>query len=54
VVKLISVERRDSALLGALLVAYSLFRLQLCINFFKSESQRFLSGYSFGFISTAV
>jgi hypothetical protein len=42
VVKLISVERMDSAFLGALLTACSLFRLQLqllfeCINFLKTK-----------------
>jgi hypothetical protein len=54
VVKLTSVERRDSAFLGALLTACSIFRLQLpfeCINFFEKnkEGQRLLSGSSFGF-----
>jgi hypothetical protein len=42
----------DSALLLPLLTACSLFRLQLpfeCINFFEKESQRLLSGSSFGF-----
>jgi hypothetical protein len=54
VVKVISVERMDSAFLGALLTACSLFRLQLpfkCIYFFEKEKegQRLLSGSSFGF-----
>jgi hypothetical protein len=53
VVKLISVERMDSAFLGALLITCSLFRLQLqlsfeYINFFEKECQRLLSGSSFG------
>jgi hypothetical protein len=44
----------DSAFLGALLTACSLFRLQSpfkCINFFekKKTRQRLLSGFSFGF-----
>jgi hypothetical protein len=45
VVNLIPVERMDSALLGALLSACSLFRLQLpfeCIHFFEKEGQRLL------------
>jgi hypothetical protein len=40
VVKLISVHRMDSAFLGSLLTACSLFRLQLpfeCIDFFEKE-----------------
>jgi hypothetical protein len=54
VVKLVSVERIDSALLDNLLTACSLFRLQFpfkFINFFekKQEGQRLLSGSSFGF-----
>jgi hypothetical protein len=54
VVKLISVEKMDSAFLITLLTVCSLFRLQLpfeCINFFKKEKehQRMLSGSSFGF-----
>jgi hypothetical protein len=54
VVKLIFVERMDSAFLVSLLTACSLFRLQLpfeCINFFKKKKkgQRLLSGSSFGF-----
>jgi hypothetical protein len=54
VVKLISVERMDSAFLFTPLTACSLFRLQLpfeCINFFEKEyeGQRLLSGSSFGF-----
>jgi hypothetical protein len=52
VVKLISIERMDSALFFSLLTACSLFRLQLpfdCINYFKKEGQRLLSGSSFGF-----
>jgi hypothetical protein len=54
VVKLISVERMDSAFLVALLTACSLFRLQLpfkCINFFEKnkKGQRLLSRSSFGF-----
>jgi hypothetical protein len=56
VVKLISVERMDSAFV---LFFCSLFRLQLpfkCINFFKKEKegQRFLSGYSSGFKANLV
>jgi hypothetical protein len=50
VVKLISVERMDSAFL--ILIACSLFRIQLpfkCINFLKKEGQRLLFGSSFGF-----
>jgi hypothetical protein len=50
VVKLISVERMDSAFLFPLLTAYSLFRLQLplkCINFFEKEGQRLLPGSAF-------
>jgi hypothetical protein len=44
----------DSAFLGALLTACSLFKLQLpfeCIDFFEKEKegQRLLSGSSFGF-----
>jgi hypothetical protein len=45
VVKLISVERMDSAFLVPLLTAYSVFRIQLqlqlpfeCINFFEKEA----------------
>jgi hypothetical protein len=45
VVKLISVERMDSAFLVPLLTAYSIFRIQLqlqlpfeCINFFEKEA----------------
>jgi hypothetical protein len=54
VVKLISVERMDSAFLVALLTACILFRLKLpfeCINFFEKEKEgkRLLSGSSFGF-----
>jgi hypothetical protein len=56
VVKLISVERMDSAFLFPLFTACSLFRLQLqlpfkCVNFFEKnkEGQRLLSGSSFGF-----
>jgi hypothetical protein len=59
--KLISVERMDSASLGALLTASRLFRLKLqlpfeCINFFekKIESQRLLSGSRFGFKASLV
>jgi hypothetical protein len=59
VVTLISVERIDSAFLGVLLTACSLFRLQLtfkCINFFEKEKegQRLLSGFSFGFKASLV
>jgi hypothetical protein len=52
VVKLISLERRNSAFLVTLLAACSLFRLQMpfeCINFSKKEVQRILSGSRFGF-----
>jgi hypothetical protein len=57
--KLISVERMDSAFLGALLTACSLFRIQFhfkCINFFEKckEGQRLLSGSSFGFKASLV
>jgi hypothetical protein len=53
-VKLISVEMMDSAFLGSLLVACSIFRLQLpfeCLKFFEKEGKRLLSssGSSFGF-----
>jgi hypothetical protein len=47
VLKLILVERVDSAFLDALLTACSLFRLQLpfkCINFFEKEGQRLFLG----------
>jgi hypothetical protein len=47
VVKLISVERIDSAFLGALLAACSLFTLQLpfeCINFIKKKVKEFFLG----------
>jgi hypothetical protein len=57
VLKLISVERMDSAFLVTLLTSCSLFRLQLpyeCINFFKKEGQRLLSGFSFGFKASLV
>jgi hypothetical protein len=59
VVKLISVERMDSAFLDALFTACSLFMLQLpfeCINFFEmeKEGQRLLSGPSFGFKASLV
>jgi hypothetical protein len=50
-IKLISVERMDSAFLVPLLTACSLFRLQLpfkCINFFEKEGQRLLSRSIFG------
>jgi hypothetical protein len=59
VVMLISVERMDSAFLGALLTVCSLFRLQLpfkCINFFEKnkEGQRLFSRSSFGFKASLV
>jgi hypothetical protein len=57
VVKLISVERMDSAFLDSLLTACSLFRHQLPFrytNFFEKEGQRFLSGSSFGFKASLV
>jgi hypothetical protein len=57
VIKLISVEKMDSAFLVSLLTACSLFRLQLpfeCINFFEKEGQRLLSGLSFGFKASLV
>jgi hypothetical protein len=49
---LISVEGMDSAFVVSLLTTCSLFRVQLpfeCINFFKKEGQRVLSGLIFGF-----
>jgi hypothetical protein len=54
VIKLVSVERMDSAIIFPLLTACSLFRLQLpfkCIKFFEKnkEGQRLLSRSSFGF-----
>jgi hypothetical protein len=52
VVKLISVERMDSAFIIALLTACSLFRLQLPLSASissKRKAKDFLSGFSFGF-----
>jgi hypothetical protein len=52
VVKLISVERMNSAFFVPLLTACSLFSLQLpfkYIHFFEKEGQRLLSKSSFGF-----
>jgi hypothetical protein len=52
VVKLISVERMNSAFFVPLLTACSLFRIQLpfkYIHFFEKEGQRLLSKSSFGF-----
>jgi hypothetical protein len=52
VVKIVSAERRDSAIVVPLVAACSVFRLQVpfeCIDFFKSkqEIERLLSGVSF-------
>jgi hypothetical protein len=52
VIKLILVERRDSAVLGALFAACSLFSFQMpfdCINFSSKKGQRLLSGSILGF-----
>jgi hypothetical protein len=51
-VRSISVMRSDSAILGILLAANSIFRLQLpfeCIDFFKKEGQRNCFGSRFDF-----